>query len=61
MYDLGDYKRIIAIKQFSVHWGKQAAANFKKYILHYSKETDLMGPGNYRGKVTGLQFLSQSV
>lgn len=44
-------KTAIALKQFSVHWGKQAPPNLKKVCyITVKRHIELMGPGDYRGK-----------
>lgn len=38
---------VVALKQFSVHWGEQAPANFKDVVKTC---VELMDPENYREK-----------
>lgn len=50
-------KKVIALKQFSFPWGKQAPANFRNaFYITVKRHIELMDPENYRGKVTRLGF-----
>lgn len=55
-------KKVIALKEFSVPWGKQAPASFRNaFYITVKRHIELMDPENYRGKGDQIRFLPEIV